>query len=64
MPRVLLPDNMSAMVKTADDLAPVFVPAFLDYTQTRGVLVDAARVRSPKDKARVENQVSYVVSAG
>ena len=60
MPRVLLPDNMSAMVGKADDLAPVFVPAFLDYMQTRGVLVDAARVRSPKDKARVENQVAYV----
>jgi hypothetical protein len=36
------------------------VPAFLDYVQSRGMYVDPARVRSPKDKARVENQVPYV----
>jgi len=58
--RVLLPDNMTAMVKCADDLAPTLVPAFLDYVQARGLFVDPARVRSPKDKARVENQVAYV----
>ena len=34
--------------------------AFLDYVQARGLFVDPARVRSPKDKARVENQVPYV----
>jgi len=28
--------------------------------QARGIFVDPARVRSPKDKPRVENQVSYV----
>jgi transposase len=60
MTRVILPDNMKAIVLRADELAPVLVPAFLDYTQTRGLFVDPARVRSPKDKARVENQVAYV----
>lgn len=60
MPGVLLPDNMSAMVQKADELAPLLVPAFLDYVQARELLVDTARVRSPKDKARVENQVPYV----
>ncbi|AUX45913.1 transposase [Sorangium cellulosum] len=60
MARVILPDNMKAIVLRADELAPVLVPAFLDYAQTRGLLVDAARVRSPQDKARVENQVAYV----
>ena len=34
--------------------------AFLDYAQGRNVFVDPARVRSPKDKARVENQVPFV----
>jgi transposase len=58
--RVLLPDNMTAMVQRADELAPTLVPAFLDYVQARGLFVDTARVRSPKDKARVENQVAYV----
>jgi hypothetical protein len=36
------------------------VASFLDYVQARGIFVDPARVRSPKDKARVENQVPYV----
>ena len=35
-------------------------PAFLDYVQARGLFVDPARVRSPKDKPRVENQVAFV----
>jgi hypothetical protein len=32
----------------------------MDYVQARGIFVDPARVRSPKDKPRVENQVPYV----
>ncbi|WP_438032050.1 IS21 family transposase [Sorangium sp. So ce204] len=60
MARVIIPDNMKAIVLRADEVAPVLAPAFLDYAQTRGLFVDAARVRSPRDKARVENQVAYV----
>ena len=60
MPEVIVPDNMSARIARADELGPTFVPAFLDYIQARGLFVDAARVRAPKDKARVENQVAYV----
>jgi transposase len=60
MARVLVPDNMAAMISLADPLSPMIVPAFLDYVQARGLFVDAARVRSPKDKGRVENQVPYV----
>lgn len=60
MARVLVPDNMSAMISTADPLAPTIVAAFQDYVQARGLFVDPARVRAPKDKGRVENQVSFV----
>lgn len=60
MPARFIPDNASAMVSKADPLSPVLVPAFLDYVQARGLFVDTARVREPKDKARVENQVAYV----
>ena len=60
MARVIVPDNMSAMISLADPLAPTIVAAFLDYVQARGLFVDAARVRAPKDKGRVENQVPYV----
>jgi transposase len=60
MTKRLVPDNTKAMTKDPKSLTPVLVDAFLDYVQARGVFVDPARVRSPKDKARVENQVPYV----
>jgi transposase len=60
MVRTLVPDNTKAMIKDPDALAPKLVAAFLDYVQARDIFVDPARVRSPKDKARVENQVPYV----
>lgn len=59
VPRII-PDNASSMVSRADALAPTIVEAFADYAQARGLFVDAARVQSPKDKGRVENQVPYV----
>jgi transposase len=60
MPYSIIPDNTSAMIKDTKSLTPVLVEAFLDYVQARGFFVDPARVRRPKDKARVENQVAYV----
>ncbi len=56
----LIPDNTKAMINDPDALAPTLVAAFLDYVQARGIFVDPARVRSPKDKPRVENQVAFV----
>jgi transposase len=56
----MIPDNTKAMIKDPDALSPTLVPAFLDYVQARGLFVDPARVRSPKDKPRVENQVPFV----
>lgn len=58
--KTLIPDNTKAMVLKPEALAPTLVPAFLDYCQGREIFVDPARVRSPKDKPRVENQVPYV----
>jgi transposase len=60
MARTIVPDNMSSVIRKADALNPTIVTAFLDYVQARGIFVDPARVRSPKDKPRVENQVAYV----
>jgi len=57
---VVIPDNMSAIVDTADAVAPRFNAAFLEYAQSRGFVIDPARVRSPKDKPKVERQVQYV----
>lgn len=60
VPRKIVPDNTRAMIAHADAISPRLTDAFADYVQARGVFVDPARVKRPKDKARVENQVPYV----
>jgi transposase len=58
--RTVIPDNMSAIVDSADALAPRLNQAFVEYAQARGFMVDPARVRSPQDKPRVERTVPFV----
>ncbi|MBK7021474.1 MAG: IS21 family transposase [Candidatus Microthrix sp.] len=58
--RVLVPDNMATVVTKADALDPVLNVAFVEYAQSRGFLIDPARVRSPQDKGRVERAVQFV----
>jgi transposase len=58
--RVLIPDNLKAIVIAADDVAPRLNQGFVEYAQARGLVVDPARVGHPKDKARVERTVAYV----
>lgn len=57
---VLVPDNMKPIVEHADATEPRLTDAFREYAQARGFVVDPARVRSPKDKPRVERCVPYV----
>jgi len=57
--RIVL-DNASSMVVRADAQSPTLQKSFAEYVQARGVFADPARVRHPRDKARVENQVPYV----
>jgi transposase len=58
--KVLIPDNASAIVAAADAVNPRFTAGWLDYAQHCGFATDPARVRSPKDKPRVERAVQYV----
>jgi transposase len=58
--RVLIPDNLKAVVTKADALSPGLNETFLEYAQARGLLIDPARVRRPQDKGRVERGVLYV----
>jgi hypothetical protein len=58
--KVLVVDNTKSIVQTADPLAPRLTAAFLEYAQSRGFVIDTARVRSPRDKARVERAVQPV----
>lgn len=59
-PVSIIPDNTKAMVIWPDPLKPRLTEAFGDYAQARGVYVDPARIRHPKDKPKVENQVQFV----
>ena len=58
--KVVIPDNAAAIVADADAVNPRFTAGWLDYAQHCGFATDAARVRSPKDKPRVERAVQYV----
>jgi hypothetical protein len=57
---VLIPDNTKAIIIDPDPLTPRITPAFLEYAQARNFHIDAARVRHPRDKARVERAVPGV----
>jgi transposase len=57
---VVIPDNMSAIVVDADATEPRFTDAFVEYSQSRGFNIDAARVRKPCDKGCVSHCTSVV----
>ena len=48
--KVLIPDNMSAIVAQTDAVNPRFTVGWLEYSQARGFLTDPARVAHPQDK--------------
>lgn len=56
----LIVDNTKAIVDEADPLYPKINTTFLEYSQKREFVIDTARVRRPKDKARVEKSVQSV----
>jgi len=58
--RVVIPDNQKAIVTEADPCHPRLCEAFVEYAESRGFVVDAARVGHPTDKPRVERNVAYV----
>lgn len=57
---VVIIDNMRSVVDRADPLKPLINEAFMEYAQTRGFVIDTARVRHADDKPRVERTVPYV----
>jgi hypothetical protein len=58
--KVIIPDNMAAIVDKAHPLEPRLNQAFAEYAQDRGFVVDPARIRHPADKPRVERMVQFV----
>jgi transposase len=58
--KVVIPDNLSPVVAKADAVEPRFTAAFAEYAQSRGFLIDTARVGQPRDKPKVERAVPFV----
>jgi hypothetical protein len=56
---VVIPDNMKSIVIEAEHTAPRLNDTFMEYAQSRGFVIDAARVRTPTDKPKVERVVQY-----
>ena len=50
--KVVIPDNLKAIVDHADATDPRLNDAFREYAQARGFAVDPARVRPPRDAGR------------
>jgi len=58
--KVLIPDNLKAVVTKAEAVNPQLSTGWLDYAQHVGFATDPARARTPQDKPRVERAVQYV----
>lgn len=59
-PEVLVPDNLKAGVQSPCRYEPDINPTYHEFAQHYGVAVIPARVRKPKDKAKVEVGVQVV----
>lgn len=60
VPEILVPDNLKSGVSKPCRYDPVLNPTYQDLAQHYGVAVIPARVRKPKDKAKVETGVLVV----
>jgi transposase len=60
VPEVLVPDNLASGVSRASRYEPDINPSYQDMATHYGVAVIPARVRKPKDKAKVEGGVLLV----
>jgi len=60
VPKLVVPDNLKAGVKKPSFYEPQINPTYLDLVNHYGTVVIPARVRRPKDKAKVETGVQIV----
>jgi transposase len=60
VPERIVPDNLATGVERADLYDPKVNRSYAELGEHYGVLIDPARVRKPRDKARVERPMPYV----
>jgi transposase len=59
-PRAIVPDNLRSAVKRAHRYEPEINPSYQDFAEHYGLAIVPARVRKPRDKAKVEAGVLVV----
>lgn len=59
-PRAIVPDNLKSGVNQAHRYEPELNPAYQDFAEHYGIAILPARVRKPRDKAKVEVAVQIV----
>src|SRR5437762_1403419 len=59
-PRRLIPDNLRTGVDKPDLYDPKINRSYAELAEHYGVLVDPARSRKPRDKARIERPMPYI----
>jgi transposase len=59
-PRAAVPDNLKSGVQKAHRYDPALNPAYQDFAEHYGLAILPARVRKPRDKAKVEVGVQVV----
>lgn len=62
VPQTLVPDNLKSAITKASKYEPSINKVLEDLANHYGTTVTPARIRKPKDKALVENQVKLVYS--
>ena len=60
VPARIVPDNLATGVDRADLYDPKLNRAYAELAEHYGVLIDPARARKPRDKARVERPMPYI----
>ncbi|NMO57712.1 IS21 family transposase [Actinoplanes sp. TBRC 11911] len=60
VPRRLIPDNLRTGVDKPDLYDPKINRSYAELAEHYGLLVDPARARKPRDKARVERPMPYI----
>jgi len=59
-PRSLIPDNLKSAVTTPDPFDPVLNPLYEELGNHYSIAILPARIRKPKDKAKVESAVLHI----
>jgi transposase len=59
-PHGLVPDNLKSAVRRPSPFDPQINPLYEEFARHYGVVVLPARIRKPKDKAKVENAVLHL----